>query len=241
VERSCAVLIVYTALLAARFYFNIDLALFAHHVDTLFPVLVFSLVFLIPRVAERWGAVEVLRSRARIMATAILVVYAVSGFTLNVVGFSQPCLELTTPRGTARIYAPHQEPNQTHVAMLRYILAHTEPEEPIAILGSSVGLAGHYFLSGRRNLLRQEAIRSWMGASPADVNETVQRLETHRPRLIVVFGRLDKVGTLVVRPQVESYEDMAPVWQYVRDHYQLRVVIGEGLCYAVYELGAHSS
>jgi hypothetical protein len=121
--------------------------------------------------------------------------------------------------------------------VLQYIISHTAPDDSIVVLGDGVGMAGYYFLSGRQNPLRQDGFKSWMGSSSAEVEEIARRLETYRPRLVVVCGEPDATSALSVRPHVERHGDFTPIWQYVQGHYQIRTVIGgERSACVIYEL-----
>jgi hypothetical protein len=237
-EWFLAVLTVYSALLAVRFYFSSVFALHSQYVDTLFPVLLFSLVVLIPRAVERWAHARPRPSRVTFLAAAILVALATAGFVVDVTMLSQYDLELITPRGLVRLYSPGPaSPHQTDIEVLQYIISHTAPDDSIVVLGDGVGMAGYYFLSGRQNPLRQDGFKSWMGSSSAEVEEIARRLETYRPRLVVVCGEPDATSALSVRPHVERHGDFTPIWQYVQGHYQIRTVIGgERSACVIYEL-----
>jgi hypothetical protein len=77
-----------------------------------------------------------------------------------------------------------------------------------------------------------------METSPADAREIVQRLQHSPPRIIAIpqgvtyghgwFWELD-IGR-------QAYENLAPVWEYVRNHYQVREIVGgDTWGYAIYE------
>jgi hypothetical protein len=76
-----------------------------------------------------------------------------------------------------------------------------------------------------------------MASSRADAHEIVRRFEAAAPRLIaipqgVTYGR----GWFwELEAGRQAYDELAPVWAYVRDRYRLRTIVGgETWGYAVY-------
>jgi hypothetical protein len=119
--------------------------------------------------------------------------------------------------------------------LLQYILDHSSPGDPIAVLGQEPGF---YFWTARQNVLRQDTLLPGMASSASDALEIVRRFEQHPPRLIaipqgVTYGRgwfweLD-AGR-------QAYADLAPVWEFVDSHYELRAILGGDIWgYAVYQ------
>jgi hypothetical protein len=225
VEGSYAILAVYSALVAARFYFNPTDTLLPHYVDTLFPVLVFSAVVLLPRATECWGHIRLRRSRAQAFLVLILLAYAVTSliYEVRILSTWKP---LMTPRGT--VFIPSNNWSQAWTETLQYVTSHTEPKDSIVVLGANPSL---YFLSECKNPLRQDYIIPGIGSSPADASEIVQRLETRQARLIVISPSIVRFSA-----NASAYENLLPVWRYVYDHYQIRTVIGQDPWgYAIYE------
>lgn len=223
VEWCYAVLVVYSALVTARFYFNPTIPLFPQYVNTLFPVLIFSVIALVPRAVERWGQINPRRFQAQVFLVAILVLYAGLGFTADVAELSQQNVALTTPRGTLLVSSNSWD--QIQAETLQYIISHTGPEDAIVVVADTPGF---YFLSGRKNPLRQDWILSGIGSSPADAEEIVRRLEAHQPGLIIVDKWTEETQTLPWGGDLgrEHYRNLTPVWQYVHDHYRVQAVVG---------------
>jgi hypothetical protein len=229
------VLAVYTALAAMRSFFHPTGTFHFLYLDTLFPVLLFLAVVLLPQAIEARWQTPVNRPRVQHFLIVVLLAYAVAGVIYDQDYMSRLTAEWVAPRGTA-LYNPQHLRRQAWPALLDHILAHTERGDPIAVMGQEPGF---YFWTGRRNPLRQDTLLPGMASSPADALEIVQRLERDPPRLIaipqgVTYGRgwfweLD-VGR-------QAYQDLAPVWQYIRDHYRFRTIVGgDTWGYAVYEL-----
>jgi len=240
VEWFYAVLALYSTLVAARFYFNPTSTLLTQYVNTLFPVFVYSLVILVPQAMERWKQIRLQRSRAPVFLMVILLAYAVAGFTLDVKELSRLTLEVATPRGT--VLVPPE--NRPQAETLQYIISHTEARDSIVVLGANPEF---YFLSGRRNPLRQDFFRSIMSFSSADAHEVIQRIQTSRPRLVIIsiqnrhlmsLPSEDTDILLAQAPDVvrEHHENLMSVWEYVQDRYRIRTVVGgEQGGYAIYE------
>jgi hypothetical protein len=228
-------LAVYSALTTFRSFLHPTGTFHFLYLDTLFPILVFLAAVVLPQAIERRGQEPMHRSRALVFLVMAMLGYAVAGLIWDVDYFSQQTADWVTPRGTA-IYNPNHERRRAWPDLLQHILTHTEPGDPIAVLGQEPGF---YFWTGRVNPLRQDTLLPGMESSPEDALEIVRRFERHAPRLIaipqgVTYGRgwfwdLD-VGR-------QAYRDLEPVWQYVRTYYQFRTVLGgETWGYAIYEL-----
>jgi hypothetical protein len=132
---------------------------------------------------------------------------------------------------------PQSQSERSRIETLQYIISHTEPEDSIAVLGFDPGF---YFLSGRKNPLRQDLILPGIGSSPANAQEIVRRLETHQPKRIIIPRWIEENKALLWWGAPETgrkhYENLTPVWQHVHDHYQVCTVIGEEQWgYAIYE------
>jgi hypothetical protein len=231
-----AVLVAYSVLKAARFCFNPAEMLWTQYMYV--PLFVFSLVVLLPRMVNRLGQATVQRSRALMVVTLILCVHAVAGFALDMGGLSILTFDLATPRGTVYTLPWGQSGVQT----LQYVIARTEPDEAIAVLGANPEF---YFLTGRQNPLRQDFIRaSVMRLSPTDVDEIIRRLETHQPRLVIVGFWVETPGMSAEELDIEERHllnwgpGLTPVWQYVQAHYPVRTVFVDDpprWGYAIYE------
>jgi hypothetical protein len=206
------------------------------YLDTLFPVMLYLAAVLLPLAAAQGWRTQVHRTRLRSVLGVAMLAYALAGLAWDLDYVSQQDTRWEAPRGTA-LYNANFERRKAWPELLQQILEHTEPGDPIAILGPEPGF---YFWTGRRNPLRQDTLLPRMNSSPEDALEIVRRLETAAPRLIVIprgvthgrgwFWELE-VGR-------QSYEDLAPVWEYVQDHYRSRALVGgETWGYAVYQRG----
>ena len=228
------VLVLYTALADVRSYFYPTGTFHFLYLDTLFPVFLFLTAVMLPLgLVQRWRAkVHVTRLHAVLMVA--LLAYAAAGLAWDLDYYSQQKARWDASRGTA-LYNPGHERRKAWPGLLQQILLRTEMGDPIAVLGQEPGF---YFWTGRRNPLRQDTLLPRMESSPEDAQEIVRRFERDPPRLIAIpqgvthgrgwFWELD-VGR-------QAYQDLAPVWQYVRDHYQFcGVVGGDTWGYAVYE------
>jgi len=233
VEWFYAVLTVYSTLVAARYYFDRADSWLPQHVNTLFPVLIFSLAILVPQAVERWGPTELRRFRVTFFLAAILLIHTGAGFILDVWWLSLPSAELTTPRGVVRMSSAINSPSQ--IDAIRYIISNTKPEDSIVALEFHTGAAGFYFLSGRRNPLRQDCIIPGIGSLPADAKEIVQRLEAHPPEIIIIPRQAEILRSTeyadVSWPQKfailwECYENLTPFWQHIHDYYRVRTIVG---------------
>jgi len=243
VEGFYAILVVYSALVAARFYFNPTDTLLPYYTNTFFPVLVFSLAILIPQALERWGHTGLRRLPAHLFLTAILLMHAIAGFTWEVKAISSCNQALVTPRGTIFPFSSNQ-PLTAWADTLQYIISHTESGDAIVVLGADPGF---YFLGGRKNPLRQDFFRSIMRFSPTDADEVVQRFRAHQPTLVVTTFHNERIirtlwsqdanSVLGQEPDIvqEHYKSLSMVWQYVQDHYQVSTVIGEQWGYVIYQ------
>jgi hypothetical protein len=228
------VLATYTALAAVRSFLYPTGTFHFLYLDTLFPVPLFLAAILLPQAIEQRWRTPVDRSRAQLFLAGAMFLYAVAGLIYDWDYLSRLTAEWIAPRGTALYNSQHLR-RQAWPELLHDILAHTEPGDPIAVMGQEPGF---YFWTGRRNPLRQDTLLPGMASSPADALEIVRRLERDPPRLIaipqgVTYGRgwfweLD-VGR-------QAYQDLAPVWRHVHDHYRFRAIVGgDTWGYAVYE------
>jgi hypothetical protein len=223
VEWFYAVLVVYSALVAARFYLNPIVDLLSYYVGTLAPVLIFSALVLVPRALERWGQIGLQRSWAQTVIVVLLVMYAIVGVVWNVKFFSLMDNKVVTPRGRVLMRGGRLE-----LETLQYILSHTEQEDAIVVLDFAPGF---YFLSGRRNPLWADCILPVDGPLPRAVDKIVGDLAMHQPRLIIIPEWMEQTRAFTPlrapRSGSEQYEALEQVWQYVHDHYEIRHVTGE--------------
>jgi hypothetical protein len=228
------VLALYSALAALRSFLHPLGTFHFLYLDTFFPVLLFLFAVALPGAVSRRWHTPLHSARLPVLLAAALVVYAGAGLVWDADYSSQQSAEWHSPRGTVR-YSPHHERRAAWPELLHDILAHTEPGEPIAILGPDPGF---YFWTARQNPLRQDTLLPGMESSPADGLEIVQRLERSAPRWIaipqgVTYGRgwfweLDEGR--------QAYSDLAPVWEHVRAGYRLRAMVGGEIWgYALYE------
>jgi hypothetical protein len=248
-----AVIVVYSALVAARFYFNpVYLSiLLSPSAGMLLLVIVYMLLDLLPRTLQRRGQISLRRSRAAGFVVFLLLGYALHGLTLGVIARFSESVEVETPRGVMRL-AGQASTYGLRLDALRYIVSHTEPGEPVVVLEPGHGPSGFYFASGRTNPLRQDFFmrRPGLGGSPADAAEIVDRIEMHQPRLILVRSGIDAArGNGAGGPAHQGAEPISktlepmltdvlmPVWRYVHEHYGIRAVIGgeSSVGYVVYE------
>ncbi|MBU0494838.1 MAG: glycosyltransferase family 39 protein [Chloroflexi bacterium] len=230
-EMSVVVLLAYSILVSARFYFYPTNGITFQQTDMLFPVLIFTATGLLPRVLDRYGNIDVPSSLLMMIVAGLLLIYGTVGLGLDVVQLARQNVELVTPRGVVRIGTGDQARAET----LSHIMTQTEPADFIVVLSFDPGF---YFLSGRRNPLRQDMIIAGIGSSPADAREMVERMETHRPRLVIVPRRVQETETLIAHePHAgrEGYQNLQPVWQYVQEHYQVSARIGGETGYVIYE------
>jgi hypothetical protein len=228
------VLVLYTALADVRSYLYPTGTFHFLYLDTLFPVLVFLVAVLLPLAAVlKWRA-RVHGARLDGVLMAAILAYAVAGLAWDLDYFSQQDTRWDAPRGTALYNASHER-RKAWPGLLQQILEYTEVGDPVAVLGQEPGF---YFWTGRRNPLRQDTLLPRMESSPEDAQEIVNRFERDVPRLIAIpqgvthgrgwFWELE-VGR-------QAYEDLAPVWEYVRHQYRFRTLVGgETWGYAVYE------
>jgi hypothetical protein len=237
-DRSAVILItlaLYSALAAARSFLHPIGTFHFLYLNTLFPILLYLAAVLLPKAVERWWQTPVRRSRLQAVVVVLLVGYAAAGLVWDADYLSRLTAEWTTGRGTVR-YNPDHERRRAWPELLEQILIHTEPGDPIAVLGQEPGF---YFWTDRRNPLRQDTVLPGMETSPGDARDMVLRLERNPPRLIAIpqgvthgrgwFWELD-IGR-------QGYENLAPVWEYVRARYSLYDIVGgDTWGYAVYLL-----
>jgi hypothetical protein len=228
------VLALYTALADVRSFLHPTGTFHFLYLDTLFPVVVFLAAVLLPRAVVKGWQAQVHSTRLHTVLIMAMLGYAVAGLAWDVHYLSQQDATWEAPRGAA-LYNPNHERRQAWPALLQQILEYTEPGDPIAVLGQEPGF---YFWTGRRNPLRQDTLLPWMASSPEDAVEIVKRLERQVPQLIaipqgVTYGR----GWFwELEAGRQAYEDLAPVWEYVQDHYRFRLLVGgETWGYAIYE------
>ena len=218
------VLALYTALANIRSFLYPTGTFHFLYLDTLMPVVVFLAASAVPAgVATRWR-IPVRVSLVQFVVGLAMVGYAVAGLVWDVDYLSQQTATWVTPQGSV-LYNPNHERRRAWPELLDAIQAHTEPGDPIAVLGQEPGF---YFWTGRQNPLRQDTLLPRMESSPQDAREIVRRMEQSRPRLIAVpqgvtygrgwFWELD-AGR-------QAYEDLAPVWDYIATHYQFQGVLG---------------
>jgi hypothetical protein len=153
-----------------------------------------------------------------------LFTYALVGLVWDLDYLSQQTAEWVTPRGTS-LYNPNHERRRAWPELLEYILSHTRPGDPIAVLGQE---PGYYFWTARSNPLRQDTLLPGMESSAEDAREIVRRMERNPPQLIAVpqgvrYGR-GWFWELEIGRQ--AYEDLAPVWEHIAAHYQFRTILG---------------
>jgi hypothetical protein len=241
VEQLYAVLVVYSALVGVRFYFNpspnIAYGWLPQYINTLFPVFAFSLTDLVPRFLECQGQTRLQRLHAQRFVVLILFAFAVIGLALDMKVLALMNYEIETLRGTVLMNATHAS-NRAGAEMLQYITSHTEPGDSIVVLGTDPGL---YYLSQRKNPLRQDYILTGLGSSSADAREIVERLKTHPPALVIIPRQIEKDGAmsgygLALEVRQRYYETLAPVWRHVHSNYRADTVVG-GMewGYTVYE------
>ena len=227
-------LALYSALAAVRSFLHPAGTFHFLYLDTFFPVLVFLAAVVLPGAVERRWQTPVQGSQVQVLLAVAMVVYGIAGLVWDGDYYSRQTADWVTPRGAAR-YSPNHERRRAWPELLQYILTHTQPGDPIAVMGQEPGF---YFWTGRTNPLRQDTLLPGMESSPKDALDIVQRLERSAPRVIaipqgVTYGRgwfweLD-AGR-------QAYEDLAPVWAYVDAHYQLcEIAGGETWGYAIYE------
>jgi hypothetical protein len=234
-QRSLAVgiLALYSALAALRSLLHPIGTFHFLYLDTAFPVLVFLLATAVPWViAQRWRF-PVQRSRVDLLLVAGMVAYGGAGVIWDRDYLAQMTAEWATTRGTA-LYNPHHERRQAWPELLLQIYAHTQPGDPIAILGPDPGF---YFWTERANPLRQDMLLPGMASSPEDAQEIVRRLVESAPPLIAVpqgvtYGR----GWFwELEAGRQAYRDLAPVWDLIGSRYALETIAGgETWGYAVY-------
>jgi hypothetical protein len=217
-------LALYSALAAIRSFLHPVGTFHFLYLNTLFPIFLFLAVDLLPKAVERQWQTPVRRFRLRAVLVVCLVAYAAAGLVWDADYLSRLTAQWSTRRGTAS-YNPEHERRRAWPALLEQIRTHTDPGDPIAVLGQEPGF---YFWTDRRNPLRQDTVLPGMETSTGDAQEIVQRLERSPPRLIAIpqgvthgrgwFWELD-IGR-------RGYENLAPVWAYVRTHYQLYDIVG---------------
>ena len=230
------VLVLYTALAAVRSYLYPTGTFHFLYLDTLFPVLLFLTAVLLPlAIVQRWRA-TVNEARLHGVLMVAILAYAVAGLVWDLDYYSQQVATWEAPRGTA-LYNPGHERRKAWPGLLQQILIQTETGDPIAVLGQEPGF---YFWTGRRNLLRQDTLLPRMESSPEDAQEIVRRFERESPRLIaipqgVTYGR----GWFwELEAGRQTYEDLAPVWEFVEAHCRFRTLVGgETWGYAIYMCG----
>ncbi len=227
------VLALYTALADIRSFLYPTGTFHFLYLDTLFPLLLFSAVVLIPRMVEQQSGTPARSSRARVLVAVALLGYAVAGLVWDADYYSRLDTPWIAPRGSV-LFRSSFERRQAWPKLLQYILDHTDPDDAIAVLGQE---PGYYFWTGRRNPLRQDTLLPGMESSPEDALEIVRRFEADPPRLIAIpqgvthgrgwFWELD-VGR-------QAYEELTPVWDHILAHYEFRTVVGgDTWGYAVY-------
>jgi hypothetical protein len=224
VEAHLSVLILYSALANLRSFLHPLGTLHFHYVHTLFPVLLYALVQLVPRAMERWGRSPVRPGRTMPVLVGLLGLYALAGLDWDLAHLAQIDTLLASPRGRAYYFADSYR-RQPWAALLQYIESHTQPGDSIVILGPEPGF---YFWTGRANPLRQDIILPGMSASRADAEEIVRRIQADCPALVIVPRSVAQGNVWLWNLEVgrKAYHDLEPVWQYIRGHYLLRTVVG---------------
>jgi hypothetical protein len=218
------VLASYTALANIRSFLYPTGTFHFLYLDTLMPVLVFLAVTVLPSAVERRWHLPARTSPAAILVAVAMVVYAAAGLVWDVDYLMQQSATWDTPQGSV-VYNPNHERRRAWPELLEAIQTHTEPGDPIAVLGQEPGF---YFWTGRSNPLRQDTLLPRMASSPEDAQEIVRRMEASAPRLIAVpqgvtygrgwFWELD-AGR-------QTYQDLAPVWDYIAAYYEFQGVLG---------------
>jgi hypothetical protein len=229
-----SVLALYSALADVRSFLYPTGTFHFMYLDTLFPVLVFlGTGFLLLAVAQQWQ-VQVHRTRVYTVVGVAMLGYALAGIVWDADYISQQDARWQAPRGTA-LYNANHERRQAWPALLEYILEHTEAGDPVAILGQEPGF---YFWTGRVNPLRQDTLLPRMASSPEDAQEIVKRLERAVPQMIAIpQGVTAGRGWFwELEAGRKAYYDLAPVWEYVQEHYRHQTLVGgEKWGYAIYQ------
>ena len=233
------VLALYSALAAVRSFLHPIGTFHFLYLDTAFPVLVFLLAMAVPGVIARRWRVPVQPGRVGLLLALGMMAYGAAGGIWDRDYLAQMSAVWATPRGTA-LYNPHHGRRQAWPELLQQIYAHTEPGDPIVILGQEPGF---YFWTERANPLRQDTLLPGMASSSEDAQEIVRRLAESAPSLIAVpqgvtYGR----GWFwELEAGRQAYRDLAPVWAFIASHYELEMIAGgETWGYAVYlPKGAH--
>ena len=176
------VLSLYTALANVRSFLHPTGTFHFMYLGTFFPVVVFLAAVLLPiAVAKRWR-VRVHKSCLHTGLIVAMLGYAFAGLAWDIETISRQDARWNAPRGTV-LYNPRYERRPAWPALLQQILEHTDPGDPIALLGPDPGF---FFWTGRRNPLRQDMLMPGMASSPQDAKEIVRRLERDAPRLIAI-------------------------------------------------------
>jgi hypothetical protein len=227
------VLALYSALAALRSFLHPIGTFHFLYLDTAFPVLVYLMAVAVPRaIVQKWR-IPVQRGRVGFVLALGMIAYGGAGVIWDADYLGRMSAEWATPRGAA-LYNPHHERRQAWPELLQQIYAHTEPGDPIAILGQEPGF---YFWTNRANPLRQDTLLPGMASSPEDAREIVRRLAESAPPLIAVpQGVTDGRGWFwELEAGRKAYQDLAPVWAFIANRYELETIAGgETWGYAVY-------
>jgi hypothetical protein len=223
-EWSYVILVVYSTLIATRFFSDFSGASFPQYASSVMPILVFSVMVLIPRSVVQTRQLGVCL-RVRVFMLVILLVYGMIGFISEMRMLADLTRPLTTPRGTIFISTR----NALWAKTLQYIAAETDPGESILVLGFDPAF---YFLSKRENLLRQDIVFPTITA-PGESDEIVKRIQIGAPRIIVVAQWIEETNTTWLGRRVsgrQQSENLESVLGYVRDHYRARIALQYGGC-----------
>ena len=228
IERKLGVLVVYSCLAAARFYFAFPIATQDYHVNTLALVAIFFLARWLPRKLAASGERTLRVGRGHALLVVAMLLWAAGNLWWGIVHFYN-ILDHTvaSPRGTVMLsrYAY----TEAFLQPLQSIMSKTQEGDHVYVLGPFPGL---YFLSGRRNPTKLDYVDSSMDYPPAELDDMLARLESSQPKLVIIH-EFDREW---FESQVDTRGGMDT---FLRNHYHPTTVVGEYL--TVYERGKPAS
>jgi hypothetical protein len=225
IEEWCfTALAVYSASANLRSFFHPIGTFHFYYLQSLCVVLAYVVYAVTPRVTESLWGIKMEQGRVAAFASGAVILYALTGLLWSASFLPHFNARLLTRRGTPLFY-PDTERNRIWPQIVDYLISNSHPGDSLAVIGHEPGI---YFLTDLRNPLRQDTILPGMSASPADAQEIVSRLEADPPDLIVVPRSVVKGQGWFWDLELghQAYADLAPVWQHIADHYQLRQQVG---------------
>jgi hypothetical protein len=222
IEQKLGVLVAYSCLATARFYFAFPIATQDYHVNTLAPVAIFFLAQWIPRKLAASGLRTLRIRRGHALLVVAMLLWVAGNLWWGMVYFYNVLDHaVASPRGT--VMMSRYAYTELFMQPLQSIISETQEGDHVYVLGPFPGL---YFLSGRRNPTRLDYVDSSMDYSAAEVDDMLARLEGSQPKLVIIheFDRQWFESQVDTRGQLTAF---------LRKHYRLTTVVVDYL--TIYE------